>query len=219
MAVILLFAWLAFQQPKDAAPVYRVGVGISAPEPLYAVVPEFSREAVAAKHQGTVVMSVVVDASGSVRDIKVIRALGLGLDQKALDAASQWLYFPGKKDGQPIAVVTQIQMIFRPSDPEQTAGAEGPGMCGARADLTSLDPVQLMAEQGNANAQLAMGCLTLRGQGVEQDAVQAYMWFSLAAGKGLPLAVRARDTMARRLTSDDLAKAQTLARNWKPRTP
>jgi TonB family protein len=225
VAAILLLSILQAPAVKQAPPannpgaVFRVGGGVSAPEPLYAVVPEYTREALAAKYQGSVTLSVVVDPSGSARDIRVVRALGLGLDQKAFDAASRWLFFPGKKDGQPIAVVTQIQLTFRLSDQDQTAGAEGPGICGARADVTSLDPVMLMAEQANANAQYAIGCLSLRGQGVEQDAVQAHLWFSLAAAQGFAAAAKARDTVARTMTPEQIAKAQALLREWKPRTP
>ena len=217
----LLAAALLAQAPKAATPpgqIFRVGGGVSAPEPLYAVVPQYSREALAARYQGTVTLSIVVEPSGAVRDVRVIRALGLGLDQKAADAAGQAIYFPAKKDGQPVPVVFQTQITFRLSDAEQAKAGEGLELCGARADLTSLEPVQALAEQGNPQAQQAIGCLAFQGEAVQKDLVQAHLWLSLAA-QGLPRAVAARDAVAKKMTPEEIAKAQALLREWKPRTP
>ena len=92
---------------------YRIGGGVSAPTVLYKVEPEYSEEARKAKFQGTVVIFIVVDERGSPRDLKVIRPLGLGLDQKALEAVQQWKFSPGKKDGRPVAVQATIEVNFR----------------------------------------------------------------------------------------------------------
>ncbi|MCL5746432.1 MAG: energy transducer TonB, partial [Acidobacteria bacterium] len=63
--------------------VFRVGGGVTAPTLLYKVEPEYSEEARKAKYQGTVVLYVEVDPSGHARNLRVIRSLGLGLDEKA----------------------------------------------------------------------------------------------------------------------------------------
>jgi periplasmic protein TonB len=60
-----------------------------------------------------VVIEVVVDASGKPRDLKVIRSLGLGLDEKAMEAVERWKFRPGYKDGKPVPVRASIEVNFR----------------------------------------------------------------------------------------------------------
>jgi len=93
--------------------VYRIGGGVSAPSVMSKVEPEYSEEARRAKWQGTVVLSVIVDELGRPRNIRVFRSLGLGLDQKAVDAVSQWRFKPGRKDGKPVPVIATIEVNFR----------------------------------------------------------------------------------------------------------
>src|SRR5579864_1408293 len=92
---------------------YRIGGGVSPPSVLFKVEPEYSEEARKAKFQGTVVLFVVVDEHGNPRDLKVIRPLGLGLDQKAIEAVEKWKFSPGKKDGKPVPVQATIEVNFR----------------------------------------------------------------------------------------------------------
>jgi periplasmic protein TonB len=92
---------------------YRIGGGVSPPSVILKVEPEYSEEARKAKFQGTVVLFVVVDADGKPRDLKVIRPLGLGLDQKAIEAVEKWKFRPGMKDGKPVAVQATIEVNFR----------------------------------------------------------------------------------------------------------
>jgi protein TonB len=56
---------------------------------------------------------VVVDEKGNPRDLKVMRPLGLGLDQKAIEAVEKWKFRPGMKDGKPVAVQATIEVNFR----------------------------------------------------------------------------------------------------------
>jgi TonB family protein len=93
--------------------VNRVGNGVSAPALLYKVEPMYTEEARAAKYQGTVLLYIEVGADGFAHNIQVQRSLGLGLDQKAIDAVSQWRFRPGMKDGQPVTVQATIEVNFR----------------------------------------------------------------------------------------------------------
>jgi TonB family protein len=69
------------------------------------------------------VLSVVVDANGEPRDIRIVRPLGMGLDQKAVEAVSKWHFKPGMKDGAPVAVQATIEVNFRLlDDPPQSEG-------------------------------------------------------------------------------------------------
>jgi protein TonB len=92
---------------------YRIGGGVSPPSVIQKVEPEYSEEARKAKFQGTVILFVVVDEKGNPRDLKVIRPLGLGLDQKAIEAVEKWKFRPGMKDGKPVAVQATIEVNFR----------------------------------------------------------------------------------------------------------
>jgi periplasmic protein TonB len=92
--------------------VYSIGGGVSSPSIIHKVEPEYSEEARKAKWQGTVQLSVVVDEFGHPRDIKVSQSLGLGLDQKAMEAVAKWLFKPATKDGKPVAVYATVQVTF-----------------------------------------------------------------------------------------------------------
>ncbi len=92
---------------------FRVGGGVSAPVLLSKVEPEYSEEARKAKYQGTVLLYVEVDPSGHATNIRVVRSLGLGLDEKAVEAVKKWKFKPGYRNGQPVTVVATIEVNFR----------------------------------------------------------------------------------------------------------
>jgi len=93
--------------------VFRVGGGVTAPVPLYKPEPEYSEEARKAKYQGTVVLYIEVDPTGHPRNLRVVRSLGLGLDEKAIEAVEKWRFRPGYKDGKPVTVAATIEVNFR----------------------------------------------------------------------------------------------------------
>jgi TonB family protein len=92
---------------------FRVGGGVSAPRALETPDPEYSEEARKAKYQGTCVLWLIVDPDGKPRDIKVARALGMGLDQKAIEAVRNWRFSPAMKDGRPVPVQINVEVNFR----------------------------------------------------------------------------------------------------------
>ncbi len=75
---------------------------------------------------------------------------------------------------------------------------------------------RLAAEQGDAFAQFNLGLMYADGDGVPQDDVLAHMWWNLAAAQGIENAKTNRDIVASRMTPDQLAEAQRMAREWKP---
>jgi TonB family protein len=93
--------------------VYKVGDGVTPPVLVHAVDAEFSQKAKDAKYQGVSVVSLVVDAHGMPRHVHTIRKLGMGLDEKALEAVRQYKFEPGKRDGKPVAVAINIEVNFR----------------------------------------------------------------------------------------------------------
>jgi TonB family protein len=92
--------------------VFRVGGGVSAPVLVYKTEPEFSEEARKAKFQGTVVLNVVIGADGRPRDMRIARPLGMGLDEKALEAVKNWRFKPAEKDGHAVAAYASIEVEF-----------------------------------------------------------------------------------------------------------
>lgn len=93
--------------------VFRIGGGVSSPILLSKIEPEYSEEARKAKYQGTVLLVVEIWEDGVPHNIRVVRSLGLGLDEKAMEAVQKWRFVPGKKDGKPVRVAAQIQVSFR----------------------------------------------------------------------------------------------------------
>ena len=92
---------------------FKVGGGVSAPAVIFKVDPEYSEEARKAKYSGEVMLSVVVDSEGHARNVKVVKSLGMGLDEKAIEAVEKWRFKPGMKDGHPVNVLATIQVNFR----------------------------------------------------------------------------------------------------------
>ncbi len=93
--------------------VYRIGGGVSDPVPIFRPEPEYSEEARKAKFQGSVLLSIVIGPDGKTRDVKVLRPLGLGLDEKAIEAVLKWRFRPSMKDGKPVAVMANVEVNFR----------------------------------------------------------------------------------------------------------
>jgi periplasmic protein TonB len=93
--------------------IYRVGGGVSAPRTLFSPDPEYSEEARRAKFQGTVVLWLIVSPDGTPRDLRVMRSVGMGLDEKAIQAVRTWRFEPARKDGQPVAVQINVEVSFR----------------------------------------------------------------------------------------------------------
>jgi TonB family protein len=90
-----------------------LGNGSSPPVALYRVDPTYSKMALKKKLQGTVVLHLIVDTEGRARDIKVVESLGLGLDEKAIEAVGQWKFRPGYRQGKPVTVQTTIGVNFQ----------------------------------------------------------------------------------------------------------
>ena len=92
---------------------YKVGGSVLAPRPLATPDPEYTEQAREAKLQGMCVLGLIVGADGKPKDIRVIRKLGMGLDEKAMLAVSQWTFAPATKDGTAVPVQISVQVSFK----------------------------------------------------------------------------------------------------------
>src|SRR5947209_10431375 len=110
VAILFLLAPRALAQNE---PPVRVGGGVSAPRLLSKVETQYNEEARKARLNGAVVLYVEVRPDGHAANLRVIRSLGLGLDENAIAAVSQWQFQPGEKEGRKVFVQATIEVNFR----------------------------------------------------------------------------------------------------------
>lgn len=92
---------------------YPPGNGVSMPRAIYQPEPEFSEEARRVKHQGEVTLQAIIGTDGVPRNLMIVRSLGMGLDEKALEAVRTWRFEPGKMNGRAVAVRMNVIVNFR----------------------------------------------------------------------------------------------------------
>ena len=92
--------------------IFHVGGGVSPPRAIYQPEPEFSEEARKAKYQGVCTLGLIVGTDGRPTNIHVIGSLGMGLDEKAIDAVKNWKFEPAMKDGHPVRVEIAVEVDF-----------------------------------------------------------------------------------------------------------
>jgi TonB family protein len=99
-------------------PVYKAGNGVTPPRLIDAPAPEFSKEARRQHIGGTVELAITVTSEGKVTRMRVLKSLGYGLDEKAIDAVRRWKFQPGSKDGKPVSVAIAVGVSFQLGGPE-----------------------------------------------------------------------------------------------------
>jgi protein TonB len=92
--------------------VMSVGGGVAAPQVVHSVDPEFTDEARQAKYAGVVSIQLIVDTIGNPQAIQVVRHLGMGLDEKAIEAVRQYKFRPAMYQGHPVSVRVVIDVNF-----------------------------------------------------------------------------------------------------------
>jgi len=97
---------------RTGPPNYReLGITVE-PRIIHSEEPEYSEEARKARYQGTVLLAIEIGANGRVSNIRVLRGLGLGLDEKAMAAVEKWIFKPAMAAGRPIAAPAQVSVTF-----------------------------------------------------------------------------------------------------------
>lgn len=111
--VVRAFPLQAPTESAAAEKVYRAGQGVTVPVMLHKVEPQYSPEARDAKLEGMVLVSAEIWPDGLVHNARITKGLGMGLDERALEALGQWKFKPGAKDGKPVKVRASIEINFR----------------------------------------------------------------------------------------------------------
>jgi TonB family protein len=93
--------------------VMSVGGGVSAPEVIHSVQPQFTADARRENFQGVVAVQLIVDSQGLPQDVRVVRHLGMGLDEEAIAAVKQYRFRPATYEGHSVAVQMVIDVNFR----------------------------------------------------------------------------------------------------------
>jgi TonB family protein len=99
---------------SETEKVYHVGDdAVKPPRVIHQVDPSYDEASRKAKLNGHVVLTFIVQPDGKPRDIRVVKSLSPGLDQKSIEAVSKWKFTPATKDGKPIAIEIQAETTFR----------------------------------------------------------------------------------------------------------
>ena len=100
-------------EKSNTEDIYRIGNAVSSPRLLVKVEPDYSEPAKHLKIQGTVLLGIEVWEDGRAHNIHVLRGLGYGLDESAIEAVQQWKFNPGRKHGKPVRVAARVAVSFK----------------------------------------------------------------------------------------------------------
>jgi len=162
----------------------------------------------------------------------VINPIGMGLDEKAVEAVRTWKFQPALKDGKPVAVEIAVEVDFHLSgggpgiadlarranagDAKaqlELANAYFEGKDTPKDEQTGLSYLEKAAKQGLARAQFEMGEHIVH-QGASADYSTAYMWYTLASRGGYKHSEKALKDLTAKMTPEQLQAGQTLIDNW-----
>lgn len=208
--------------PEDGP--LKVGCGVSAPRAIYTPDPEYSERARKAGYDGTCVLWLIVDTKGIPRNIAVARAIGMGLDEKAIEAVRSWRFTPAMKDGLPVAVQVNVEVAFRlggaaADDFQKISRQADAGDASAQFKLSQVflsshDPsdesrglhyLEKAAKQGLPKAQFGMGEFFSSRR---NDPVTAYSWYALAQRNRYKHSDKRMSELAKQMTPGQLDEAR-----------
>ncbi|HEY4381226.1 MAG TPA: energy transducer TonB [Acidobacteriaceae bacterium] len=175
-----------------SVPLRKIGGGVLPPTVLHAANPQFSEQARKEKFGGVVLVTLIVDANGQPQNVHVLRGVGMGLDEKAVEAVKQYSFRPATEGGKPVPVQLNVevnfQVLFNPPKVLHSA------------------PLQLspQARQAKASGTIVLGLTVdthgypqnvhvLRGVGMAMDeraveAIRQYRFQPFLDGNGQPVA-------------------------------
>jgi TonB family protein len=176
-----------------AQEVYKVGQGVSEPVPISKAEPDYTEAARQARFSGIVLLRIVIGENGSVRDAKVLSPAPYGLDRQAVAAVLKWRFKPSLKDGKPVPVFANVEVVFRLLDHDRGLTREklrtdynhALGLYHGNdvpQDLAkAFELFTKAAESGFIPAQSMLGVMYYRGEGTSKNPQEALRWFTKAA--------------------------------------
>ncbi|MGA2715690.1 MAG: energy transducer TonB [Bryobacteraceae bacterium] len=112
VAVFSFLMLLAVTANAEDEPVFDIGPGITPPRVTHQVNPVYKPDAEGFRVTGTVIVGLVVSSKGEPKDVHVVRSLGKGVDDSAVEAVQQWQFEPARRGGQPVAVKITVEIRF-----------------------------------------------------------------------------------------------------------
>ena len=97
---------------NDKTRPFKIGRSVQRPEAVFTPEPEFPDRASKEHYQGIVVLNVIVDTSGKVQNIRLVRPAGMGMEEEAVATVRKWRFKPAQREGEPVAIEMNIEVAF-----------------------------------------------------------------------------------------------------------
>jgi TonB family protein len=202
--------------------------GNSEARAIYAPQPDYTEEARQARREGTCVVDFIVGLDGKPRNIVVTKKLGMGLDEKAIEAVSKWKLEPARRDGRPVLTRLTLSLQFKlfgensakflelsqkaktgdPAAEFELANAFFEGRDIPKDENQGLALLQRAAQDGLPQAQFQMGERTYGDGNNSEKYADAYVWYALALRGGFEASAAKVTELESRMTPDQLAEAR-----------
>jgi len=201
--------------------------GVVSARAIYSPQPEYTEEARQAKLEGTCAVSFMIGIDGKPTNIVVTKKLGMGLDQKAVEAVSKWRFEPARRYGRPVPMRLNLSLGFKlfgtgsQNIIELTQRANA-GDAAAELELANAffegrdipkdenqgaAMLERAARDGVAQAQFKMGERSYGDGNTPDNYVSAYVWFALAQRGGVEHSDRRVAELESRMTPEQLSQA------------
>ncbi len=211
--------------------------GATGPRPTYNPEPEYTEEAREARREGTCVVSLIVGLDGKPSNIVVTKKLGMGLDEKAIEAVSKWKFEPARRYGRAVMARLNLSLNFKlfgdsgrivelsqrakvgdAAAEFELANAFFEGREIPKDEGQGMALLERAARDGLPQAQFQMGERT-RGEGSDQNSyIAAYVWYALAQRGGLEQSAPRMNELEAKMSPEQLSEARKRLENWVPAT-
>ena len=201
---------------------------------IYTPQPDYTEEARQAHREGVCVLSMIVGVDGKTSNIVVIKKVGLGLDEKAVEAVRTWRFEPGRRNGKPVLTHLTLSVQFKlfgndkilelsekvksgdPAAEFELANAFFEGRDMPKDEKQGAVLLERAARDGLPEAQFQMGERSYGNGGDPETYVAAYVWYALAHRGGSEQGQAKTQILAAEMTPAQLADAQKRLENWTP---
>jgi TonB family protein len=220
------------RRTNNAAVVSGNTSGETEAQGSYTPAPDYTEEARRARLEDVCVVSVIIGTDGHTSHIVVTKKLGMGLDEKAVEAVRTWTFEPARRNGRPVlthlTLKVQFKLIGNDKILQLTDRAKN-GDAAAEFDLANaffdgkdiprdeergLAMLERSARDGLGQAQFQMGERTYGNGSNLENCVAAYVWYVLAQRGGMEQGQAKAEILAAQMSPEQLAEAQKRLDNW-----
>jgi TonB family protein len=193
---------------------------------IYTPQPDYTEEAREARREGVCTLSLIVGLDGKTSNLVVVKKLGLGLDEKAVEAVRKWKFEPARKNGRPVLTHLTLSIQFKligtdrilelsekvktgdPAAELELANVFFAGKDIPKDDAKGAALLERAARDGLPEAQFQMAERAYGNGGNPETYVSAWVWYSLAQRNGFALSQGKPEIVAAEMTPEQLSEAQ-----------